>query len=117
MDILQRRRYRFTVFAGFIVALLTAPTLASPDLNADGIVNIYDLSLAASCFGSDPSVLPQCAIADLTEDGAVTMDDIDLVVSAFGQVTTPNTVPEIRSPWMGAVPVTWTATHCPSSGH
>ena len=93
MDILQRRRYRFTVFAGFIVALLTAPTLASPDLNADGIVNIYDLSLAASCFGSDPSVLPQCAIADLTEDGAVTMDDIDLVVSAFGQVTTPNTVP------------------------
>ncbi len=94
MDISKQRQFGFTIVAGFFFAAsVTAATISTPDVNADGVVNIYDLSLVSSCFGGDPLALPQCAPADLDEDGEISMDDINLVVSSFGQTIAANTPP------------------------
>lgn len=94
MDMSKRHHSGFTVVAGFFFAAsVTAATILPPDLNDDGTVNIYDLSLVSSCFGSDPIALPQCASADLDADGEISMDDVNLVVSSFGESVAPNTPP------------------------
>ncbi|QQO54161.1 MAG: hypothetical protein N838_13215 [Thiohalocapsa sp. PB-PSB1] len=56
---------------------MAAAQAPDPDLNDDGIVNIYDVSLVSSCFGQDPLTVPRCRIADTDGDGDVDMDDIN----------------------------------------
>ena len=53
---------------------------ASADLNSDGVVNILDLVLVASQFGTTH------ATADLNADGTVDMDDLVFVANAWGRV-------------------------------
>ena len=50
------------------------------DLNSDGVVNILDLVLVASQFGTTN------AAADLNADGTVDMDDLVFVANAWGSV-------------------------------
>ena len=55
------------------------PSLTA-DLNDDGVVNILDLVLVASQFGSTGTT------ADLNADGIVNIDDLTFVANAFGDV-------------------------------
>ncbi len=100
------------------VALLGCEEPADPDLNDDGVVNILDVSLAASCLGQvipppvvaitdpgdgsvvastpisvsgtvDVSAAAQCRVADIDADGTVDESDFDFVSQAFGQVGFP----------------------------
>ena len=58
-----------------------------PDINDDGIVNISDISMIASCFGHDPQngPHPHCPLTDVYCDGDVDFDDYNFVLSGFGQ--------------------------------
>ena len=56
------------------------PASSVADLNNDGVVNILDLVLVASQFGSTD------AIADLNNDGVVNIQDLVLVANALGAV-------------------------------
>lgn len=49
------------------------------DLNGDGQVDIFDLSLVASCYSSNDSA------ADLNDDGTVDIFDLTIIASNFGQ--------------------------------
>ena len=53
---------------------------AAADLNNDGVVNILDLVLVASHFGTTDTT------ADLNNDGTVNMDDLVFVANAWGSV-------------------------------
>ena len=53
---------------------------ATADLNSDGVVNILDLVLVASHFGTTHTT------ADLNADGTVGMDDLVFVANAWGSV-------------------------------
>jgi hypothetical protein len=55
------------------------------DMNNDGVVNILDVSLLASCFGQDPATNLQCGVADLNADGDIDVDDLKLVTANFGK--------------------------------
>ena len=53
---------------------------STADLNNDGVVNILDLVLVASQFGTTETT------ADLNNDGTVDMDDLVFVANAWGSV-------------------------------
>ena len=67
-----------------IACLIGLPAWADgPDVNDDGIVNIYDASIVGSCFRAEYEQLPICEAADIDKDGLVTRDDLALVIAAF----------------------------------
>ncbi len=67
---------------GTEVAIGEAPACPG-DANADGIVDVFDLTLvAASYIPGGPALNPQ---ADLNTDGVVDMSDLTLVTSNYGQ--------------------------------
>jgi outer membrane protein assembly factor BamB len=57
------------------------------DLNADGKVNITDITIVAVSFGSRPGDAKWNAIADLDHDGIVNILDISLVAKDYGRTT------------------------------
>ena len=57
------------------------PAAVSADLNTDGVVNILDLVLVASQFGT-----PGITAADLNGDGTVNIQDLVLAANALGDV-------------------------------
>ena len=58
--------------------------LQASDVNADGVVNILDLTLVAAQFGTTPAV-DQTLNPDVNADGTVNILDLTLVASHFGQ--------------------------------
>jgi hypothetical protein len=64
--------------------LLAAGCSVNPDVNHDGVVDIFDISLVASCLGQDPQANLQCTAADVDGDGDVDQYDFDYVVAFFG---------------------------------
>jgi len=62
----------------------SAAIAPDPDLNDDGVVNILDYSLVASCFGH-PVSDPGCAVADTNGDGQINFTDLSFIILAFGQ--------------------------------
>lgn len=60
-------------------AEITEPPQLPEDVNADGIVNIIDLTLVASNFGKTGQ-----SDADVNKDGVVNIIDLTLVAGAFG---------------------------------
>jgi len=54
-----------------------------PDVNDDGVVDILDVSLVASCLGVDPAVDERCVAADVIVDGAIDQEDLDHVTASF----------------------------------
>lgn len=53
------------------------------DINKDGVINIQDFSILATCFGKSKSA--SCAKADINGDGRVNILDFSLLASRFGQ--------------------------------
>ena len=58
--------------------------LTASDVNADGVVNILDLTLIATYFGEMPTT-DQVPNPDVNGDGVVNILDLTLVASHFGK--------------------------------
>jgi hypothetical protein len=58
------------------------------DVNGDGIVDLKDVALVASAFGSTPNSPNWNPAADLNGDGTVNMEDMALIARYFGRQTT-----------------------------
>ncbi len=69
---------------------LTSSTLftvrLAGDVNTDCVVNISDLAIVGSAFGSTPSSSNWNASADINNDGAVNISDLSLVGLHFGNL-------------------------------
>lgn len=63
-------------------------TLRAADVNADGVINILDLTLVASHFGETPTA-DQSPNPDVNRDGTVNILDLTLVVTHFGETVPP----------------------------
>ena len=75
------------IIVGVLASVAVAECWAqSPDLNGDGQVNVYDASIAGSCFGADLQVTPDCGVADLDGDGAVTLSDLQILKTQYGNI-------------------------------
>jgi hypothetical protein len=61
--------------------------LRASDVNADGVINILDLTLVASFFGKIPTV-DQTPNPDVNGDGAVNILDLTLVAGHLGKTVT-----------------------------
>jgi hypothetical protein len=61
--------------------------LRASDVNADGVINILDLTLVASFFGKIPTV-DQTSNPDVNGDGAVNILDLTLVAGHLGKTVT-----------------------------
>ncbi len=59
--------------------------IGCPDLDADGVITILDLSVAGNSFGKHPGDPGYKAIADLDGDSAITVLDLSLIASHLGQ--------------------------------
>ena len=70
-------------------AEIAEPSQLPEDVNADGVVNIIDLTLVASNFGKQGT-----NAADVNADGVVNIIDLTLVAAAFGDTA--------------AAPIVWT---------
>ena len=66
-------------------------TLRASDVNADGMINILDLTLIASHFGETPTA-DQTPNPDVNGDGQVNILDLVLVASHFGKTVAPPAV-------------------------
>jgi hypothetical protein len=79
----------YTIYATSIYQYSTATkqstfTIKVPDLNNDGTVDIYDLIIVASAYGSTPPDPNWNPIADANGDLTVDIYDLILVTSNFG---------------------------------
>jgi len=75
------------VFLSILVLLfITQSVRAQPDydLNNDGEVDIQDIAMAASAFGSYPDHERWDASADINGDERVDMHDMYMIASNFG---------------------------------
>ena len=66
-------------------------TLRAADVNADGVINVLDLTLIAAHFGKTPAA-DQALNPDVNGDGIVNILDLTLVASRFGK-TVPTRPP------------------------
>ncbi len=57
----------------------------TPDLNGDGKINILDISLVGSAFGSNPSHTRWNAKCDVDGNGFINIIDITLIAKDFGK--------------------------------
>jgi endoglucanase len=72
---------------GLVIFLARASSLVG-DLNNDGVVNIFDLSIMLSDWGTNN------ATADLNHDGTVNIFDLSILLSHWGEtVSTPTPTP------------------------
>jgi hypothetical protein len=55
------------------------------DINGDGVVNVYDASLAFAAFGSSPRAPNWNPAADLNGDGTVDIYDMIILAAHFGE--------------------------------
>ena len=63
-------------------------TLQASDVNADGVINILDLTLVAASFGKIPTV-DQALNPDVNGDGTVNILDLTLVAAHLGKTVSP----------------------------
>ncbi len=66
-------------------------TLRASDVNADGAINILDLTLVAANFGATPTA-DQSPNPDVNGDGTVNILDLTLVAANFGKTIPPPVV-------------------------
>jgi hypothetical protein len=62
-----------------------AKALVPGDINGDGIVNIYDATLASAAFGSVTGDPNYNLLADMNSDGKIDIFDMLLLAMNFGQ--------------------------------
>ena len=63
-------------------------TLRASDVNADGVINILDLTLVAAHFGTTPTA-DQTPNPDVNGDGSVNILDLTVVASHLGKTVRP----------------------------
>ena len=63
-------------------------TLAAADVNADGVINVLDLTIVAAHLGKTPTA-DQKPNPDVNSDGIVNILDLTLVASHFGETVRP----------------------------
>jgi hypothetical protein len=71
------------VLAGYVIVTSHAATNPIGDINGDGVVNVFDLSIMLSDWGTANTV------ADLNHDGTVGILDLSTLLSNWGQIGTP----------------------------
>ena len=87
---LMKHNFLAILTLGLSLMFLTPGHAAGPDVNADGVVNILDLTLVVSHLGQ--SVPPtQQPNPDATGDGIVDIRDLQLVSLHFGETVSPST--------------------------
>ena len=74
-------RYYFYTSQSIPVGLVILP---SSDLNQDGTVDIYDVEIVATAFGSQPGDPNWNSIADLNQDNIVDIFDVFIVAKDYG---------------------------------
>ena len=80
---------------------LDVDALRASDVNADGVINILDMTLVASHFGETPTV-DQTPNPDVNGDGTVNILDLTLVASHFGETVSPPVALVNANPESGA---------------
>jgi len=66
---------------------LMSPWIPPPDINKDGLVDVYDLVIVAIAFNftpSDPNWNPN---ADLNKDNTITIQDLTVIAIHYGETT------------------------------
>lgn len=96
------------VVVGYVVVHARAATLVG-DLNNDGTVNVFDLSILLSKWGTTT------ASADLNNDGTVNVFDLSVLLSHWGQTEpastpTPTSIPTGLSCTSPVYSATWPQT-------
>lgn len=79
---------KIALLALFLVFVSTNNAYAAdPDINDDGVVNIFDVSLMSSCLirSSSRPINPKCDNIDQNDDGYITSSDLSIVISHFGE--------------------------------
>lgn len=74
-----------TTYDALMGRLTFAEELSKADINADGTINILDLSAIAKAFGSEPGDPRWNEKADVNKDGAVNILDISGAARMFGK--------------------------------
>ena len=90
---------------GFHTPLPDLPDRLAPDVNGDSVVDIEDLMLVASSFGtaSAPDTLPD---TDVNDDGEVNDADVELVLAALEGAPA---APALEAEWTAASLQRWLA--------
>ena len=92
----MKKKFCLLLILSLALGLLTASyaqdtaldTLKASDVNADGIVNILDLTLVASSFGA-PLIEEQHPNPDVNGDGTVNILDLTFVARYLGEAVSP----------------------------
>lgn len=66
------------------------------DLDGTGDVNLLDFASFAVCFGSTPSLSPECECADLNKNDAINLTDFATFGLVFGKAATTNFPPDCQ---------------------
>jgi len=79
--------YASVYSAGYTIALAncTFSVVRPGDINGDGQVDIFDIVVVASAFGSVPGDAKWNAVADINNDNIVDIFDIAIVAVHFGE--------------------------------
>src|SRR6185369_2076834 len=72
---------------GYFIVRSSRAASVSGDINGDGVVNVYDLSILLSNWGSANTA------ADLNHDGTVSIFDLSVLLSHWGQSGSPTPSP------------------------
>ena len=73
-----------TMVFGFLLMFLTTANAQDADVNGDGVVNIFDLTLVASHYGERVDTA-QMSNIDVNSDGIVDVQDLVIVANVMGQ--------------------------------
>lgn len=76
-------------------------TLRASDVNADGVINILDLTLVAANFGATPAA-DQALNPDVNGDGTVNILDLTLIARHLGKTVRPPVVFISANPVVGS---------------
>jgi hypothetical protein len=86
------------LIVGYLV--ITSRAATSPDLNADGKVDVIDLSTLLTNFGKTGTGIK----GDINQDSVVNVTDLSVILSKWGTVTTTPTPTTGVSTYFGACP-------------
>jgi parallel beta-helix repeat protein len=73
----------------YINMTVTVPETLPTDLNADGVVNILDITIVAKAFGSRPGDENWNETVDMDKNGVINIIDISMVARDYGRLFWP----------------------------
>jgi hypothetical protein len=77
----------------FYTNISAAADMKSPDLNGDKVVNMSDVILIATVFGSVSGDAKYVSSYDINSDGAINMSDVIIVATNFNKMITSTPTP------------------------